>query len=248
MTDIVQVSVGDPVAVIRLADAANRNVLTPELTSAFTAALDRAVADPSTRVVLVTGLKDIFCAGGPQATLLADPASGATLRLFEMVRSPLLCPLPVVAAMRGHAIGGGLVFGLYADVAVLSERSVYTANFLNYGLMPCMGSTWVLPARLGHALGTEMLLGAARFRGKQLRERAAPVPVVAHDAVEPEAAGLATRIAGAPRKALEYAKAALAATCRVAADDAFKRETHGHLDTLAQPAVRHLVTTRYGQS
>jgi polyketide biosynthesis enoyl-CoA hydratase PksI len=248
VTDILQVSIGDPVAVIRLTDAANRNVLTPDLISGFTGALDHAVADPSTRVVLVTGLPDIFCAGASQATLLADPASGATLGCYEMVRSPLFCPLPVVAAMRGHAIGGGLVLGLYADLAVLSERSVYTANFLNYGLMPCLGTTWVLTNRLGHMLGTEMLLGAARFRGRELRERGAPVSVVAHDAVEPTAAGLAERIAGAPRMTLEYAKAALASTWREEADNAFKREVGGHLDTLAQPALRHLATTRYGQS
>lgn len=248
MTDILQVSIGDPVAVIRLTDAANRNVLTPDLGAGFTGALDRAVADPSTRVVLVAGLPDIFCAGGSQMSLLADPASGATLGHDDMVRSPLRCQLPVVAAMRGHAIGGGFLFGLYADVAVLSERSVYTANFLNYGLMPCLGATWVLTNRLGPMLGTEVLLSAARFRGRELRERGAPVPVVAHDAVEPTAVGLAERIAAAPRRTLEYAKAALAATWREEADDAFKREVGGHLDTLAHPALRHLVTTRYGQS
>jgi polyketide biosynthesis enoyl-CoA hydratase PksI len=131
---------------------------------------------------------------------------------------------------------------------VLSERSVYTANFLNYGLMPCLGTTWVLTNRLGSMLGTEMLLGAARFRGRELRERGAPVSVVGHDAVEPTAAGLAERIAGAPRMTLEYAKAALASTWREEADAAFKREIDGHLDTLAQPALRHLATTRYGQS
>lgn len=248
MTGILQVSIGEPVAVIRLADAVNRNVLTPDLATGFTDALDRAVADPSTRVVLVNGLPDIFCAGGSRMSLLADPASGATLSQDDIVRAPLRCPLPVVAAMRGHAIGGGLLFGLYADLAVLSERSVYTANFLSYGLMPCLGATWVLTNRLGPTLGTEMLLGAARYRGRELRERGAPVSVVGHDAVEPTAAGLAARIAAAPRRTLEYAKVALAASWREEADDAFKREVGGHLDTLAHPAVRHLVTTRYGQS
>jgi polyketide biosynthesis enoyl-CoA hydratase PksI len=248
VTDILQVSIGAPVATIRLTDAANRNVFTQDLVTGFTGALGHAVASPATRVVLIAGLPDMFCAGGSRESLLADPASGATLGLYDIVRSPLQCPLPVVAAMRGHAIGGGLLFGLYADVAVLSERSVYSANFLNYGLMPCMGATWVLPGRLGPTLGTEVLLGGARFRGRELRDRGAPVPVVAHDEVEPAAAGLAARIAAAPRRALEYAKAALAATWRQDADSAFNREVGGHLDTLAQPQVRRSVATRYGQS
>lgn len=247
-SDRVLVSFADGVATVRLADAVHRNIFTPELVRRFAEALASAVADPRSKVVLLAGLPEIFSAGGSRESLLADQDRHETLAHDEIIRAPLRCPLPVVAAMRGHAIGGGLMFGLYADIPVLSERSVYTANFLGYGFMPCMGATWLLPHRLGPALGAEVLLGANTFRGRELRERGAPLHVVPHDAVETTAAALAVRIAAAPRRTLECAKASLAATWRAESDRAFKREVAGHLETLSLPTVRQAVATGYGLS
>jgi polyketide biosynthesis enoyl-CoA hydratase PksI len=246
VTGPVQVTLGGPVAEIRLADAARRNVFTPELDAGLRDGLARAADEPASRVVLLTGLPDIFSAGGSRDDLLGASGSNATLEHDRIIRAPLRCPLPVVAAMRGHAIGGGLLLGLYADVPVLSERSVYTANFLGYGFLPVMGSSWLLPYRLGPVLGAEVLLGAARHRGAELRERGAPVRVVPHDEVEPVTRRLADQIADAPRRTLEHAKAVLAAEWRAASDRAFDRELPGHLETLELPEVQERVTQRYG--
>ena len=245
MTGLVTATLGAAVATIRLTDSAQRNALTPQLAAEFTDALAGAVAEPATRVVVLAGLSDVFCSGGTRDSLLADQGEHGTLSHDQVIRAPLRCPLPTVAAMRGHAIGGGLLFGLYADVPVLSERSVYVANFLGYGFLPCMGATWVLPHRLGPALGTEVLLSAGRYRGRQLQERGAPVRVVAHDEVEECARDLAEQIARAPRPTLEHAKATLAAPWRQASDAAFAREVPAHLETLRQPSVRRAVVDGY---
>jgi polyketide biosynthesis enoyl-CoA hydratase PksI len=245
VSGLVEARLGGPVAVLRLADTVGRNAFTPALEAEFSDALDRAVTDPASRVVLLAGLADVFCVGGSRETLLADPDGQLTLNYDLIVRAPLRCPLPVVAAMRGHAIGGGLLFGLYSDVPVLSERSVYVANFLSYGFSPCMGATWVLPNRLGPVLGAEVLLAAARHRGRELRQRGAPLRVVPHDEVEQVAGQLAAQIAGAPRLALEHAKAALAAPWLLASDQAFQREVDGHLETLRQPGVQRKVAAEY---
>jgi polyketide biosynthesis enoyl-CoA hydratase PksI len=247
MSGLVHTTLGGPVAVVRLADAAGRNVLTPELSAEFCGGLDRAVARPESRVVLLCGLPDVFCAGASRGDLLGGPGSVPTTAYEGLVRAPLQCPLPVVSAMRGHAIGGGLLLGLYADVPVLSERSVYTANFLGYGFSPCMGATWLLPHRLGPALGAEMLLGAGRLRGRELRERSVPLRVLAHDEVEPAAQALAAQIATASRLTLEHTKAALAADWRISSEQAFQREIPGHVETLRLPEVQ-LRAAQYGPS
>jgi polyketide biosynthesis enoyl-CoA hydratase PksI len=148
--------------------------------------------------------------------------------------------------MRGHAIGGGLLLGLYADLPLLSERSVYAANFLGYGFLPVMGASWLLPYRLGPVLGAEVLLGAARHRGAELGARGVPLRVLPHDEVEPAAERLAHRIADAPRATLVHAKAVLAAEWRRLSEQAFERELPGHLETLRLPEVRERVTSRYG--
>lgn len=244
---LVKVSRSGPVVTVRLADQDGHNAFTPGLVDRLGATLAAAVADPEARVVVLAGLPGIFSAGGSRESLLGPPGSRETLEHDLIIRAPLRCPLPVVAAMRGHAIGGGFLLGLYADIPVLSERSVYTANFLGYGFMPCMGATWVLPHRLGGALAAEALLGAARFRGRELRERGAAVTVVAHDAVEDTAAELAGRIAAAPRRALELAKAALVAPWLAESDQAFEREVPGHLETLQHPMARQAVAAGYGQ-
>lgn len=246
MRRLVEASLGGPVATIRLVDDAGRNALSEDLAAQFGEALARAVAVPDSRVVMLAGLPDVFCSGGTRDSLLAEPSNNGTLSFDAVIRAPLRCPLPVVAAMRGHAIGGGLVFGLYADIPVLSERSVYVANFLSYGFVPCMGATWVLPGRLGPVLGTEVLLGAARYRGRQLRERGAPLPVLPHDEVERYASKLSARMARAPRRTLEHAKAALAAPWLRLSEEAFAREVHGHLETLREPSVRQAVADGYG--
>jgi polyketide biosynthesis enoyl-CoA hydratase PksI len=246
VTSPVQTSVGGPVALVRLADDAGRNVFTPTLGAAFHDALDEAVRHPASRVVLLAGLPDIFCSGGSRADLLGGPGSVPTTAYEELVRAPLRCPLPVVAAVRGHAIGGGLLLGLYADMPILSERSVYSANFLDYGFAPCNGATWVLPHRLGPVLGTEVLLGGGRHRGAELRERGVPLHVVSHDEVEPCAESLASRIAAAPRRALEHAKAALTAEWWAASSRAIEREVPGHLETLRLPQVQQRVASGYG--
>lgn len=246
MGRLVQLRLGDPVALVRLADTISRNVFTPALGAQFCDALDRAVAEPRSRVVLLAGLPDVFCSGGSRADLLGAPGSVPTTSYAGLIRTPLRCPLPVVAAMRGHAIGGGLLLGLYADVPMLSERSVYTANFLNYGFSPCNGASWVLPHRLGPVLGAELLLGAARYRGAELRDRGVPLRVLPHDEVEQAAEALAARMAAAPRRALEYAKAALTDGWWPASERAIAREVPGHLETLRLPEVRQRVAGAYG--
>jgi 4-carboxy-3-alkylbut-2-enoyl-[acp] decarboxylase len=246
MDRLVQLRLGGPVAQVRLADTAGRNVFTPALGAEFGDAIDRAVAERRSRVVLLAGLPDVFCSGGSRADLLGDPGGVPTTSYEGLIRAPLSCPLPVVAAMRGHAIGGGLLLGLYADVPMLSERSVYTANFLNYGFAPCNGASWVLPHRLGPVLGAELLLGAGRYRGGELRARGVPLAVLAHEQVEPAAEALAARMAAAPRRALEYAKAALVDGWWPASERAIRREVPGHLETLRLPEVRQRVAGAYG--
>jgi polyketide biosynthesis enoyl-CoA hydratase PksI len=235
-----------PVAVVRLTDTKGRNALRTRLRVGLEHALDAALADPEVRVVVAAGLDDVFCSGAPQETLLGTDG-GLSLDDYEpFARAFVHCPVPVVSAMRGHAIGGGLVFGLYADVPVLSERSVYAANFLQYAVAPYVGATHVLPLRLGSALGAEMILTARSYRGAELRDRGAGVRIVRHDAVLPTAIAIAQQIAQAPRRALELAKRQLAARLLADTSLAMEREREPHLASRELPDVHERAASRYG--
>ncbi|MDN3354264.1 polyketide synthase [Actinomadura sp. DC4] len=239
----VTVVTGEPVARVRMEDESEGNAVTSDMVSGLAKALELAVADPGTRVLLVTGLPHLFATGA---------SKGYLMRPDRAVMEPFMrafphCPLPVVSAMRGHALGGGLTQGLYADVPVLSERSVYAANFANYGLAPEYGTTWLLPERLGSTLGAEMLLTARGYRGAELRARSAPVRIVPHDEVLPVALGLAEGIARAPRRTLELLKAQLAGRMLRASDAATAIEIPRHEEAWESPDRRRLVAERYGR-
>jgi polyketide biosynthesis enoyl-CoA hydratase PksI len=233
-------------ALVRMTDAEGRNAMRPGLRVGLERALRAAVADPEVRVVVALGLDTVFCSGASRETLVDG---GQDLPLSEygpFARAFALCALPVVAAMRGHAIGGGLAMGLYADVPVLSERSVYAANFLQYGVAPYVGVTHVVPLRFGSTLGAEMILSARAYRGAELRARGAGVLVVPHDEVEDRATALARRIAQAPRRSLELVKRQLSASLLADTDLAMSREIEPHRQSRELAEVRERAVADYG--
>jgi polyketide biosynthesis enoyl-CoA hydratase PksI len=235
-----------PIAVIAMADLRARNVIRPALHQGLRQALATAVEDKETRAVVVTGMPEVFCAGAAREALLGIEGGLSHEDYEPFARSFPHCPLPVVAAMAGHAVGGGLVFGLYADVPVLSERSVYAANFLQYGMAPYVGTTHIIPSRFGEALGAEMILTARGYRGSELRARGASVLIVRHDRVVTTATTIAERIAQAPRRSLELVKAQLAERVLAATDAAMSTELRPHLAAAGLADVRERAATGYG--
>ncbi|MEU3520617.1 polyketide synthase [Streptomyces sp. NPDC006654] len=233
-----------PLAQVTLADSSHGNRITPEVRTALPAALREAAANPSTHVIVLAGLPGVFCAGGTLEDLTANE-DVRTPQGWDFVRAAADCPLPVVVAAQGHAIGGGLLLALYADVTVLSETSSYAANFLTYGFTPCLGATHVLPAVLGQALGTEMLYTARPYRGRELAARGAGVTVAPHDEVLPRAHALARRIAQAPRRTLELLKQEMAAPARQLAQAALERELVHHTTTLTAPETQRRIAELY---
>ncbi|WP_158607978.1 polyketide synthase [Nocardia panacis] len=228
----------DGILEIRIDDAQARNRLTPGVLAGIPAALRSADADPRIKVCVLLGRPDVFCLGARQEDLLSLRAGRLTaMYADECVRGPLRCRVPVVAAMRGHAIGGGLLLGLFCDVLVLSERSVYRANFLHYGFTPCLGAAAIMTNRLGAVLGAEMLLTADGYQGRTLRERAAPVRVVDHESVEPRASELAARLAAVPRSTLEMMKSLLTRSLRADTDRDIAEELDMQHRTIRLPEI-----------
>lgn len=234
------------IAEVRLVDEAGRNSFTSAFCRGLESALDSAVRHRGTRVILVSGLPTLFCSGGSREELLSFARGDGRFDTDDFFRAFVRCPLPVVSAMQGHALGGGLVLGLYADLSVLSERSVYTANFMDYGFTPGMGATHLLPHRFGSAIGTEMLLTSRRYRGHELRERGTQVRIVAHADVPAVARALAEDVARAPRPSLELLKRHLAASLLAATDTAIAEEAAMHEVSFRLPEVTERIAARHG--
>jgi polyketide biosynthesis enoyl-CoA hydratase PksI len=237
----VQLRLAPPLAIARLQDHGSRNRMSPAMPAALTAALRTAARNSEVKVVVIEGMPDVFCAGHTIGALLGDHQERRVAEGWEFVRAAADCPLPVVAAAQGHAIGAGLLLALYADVIVFSTHSSYALNALHYGITPCYGATHLVPAKMGAALGTEMLFTGRSYRGRELAERGAGILVVPHDAVPAKAHSVALRMAQSPRRSLQLLKNQLTVTNRVAAEAAQRRETADHMMTLAEEEVRERV-------
>lgn len=234
------------VACLQMEDREGGNTFTQALVCGLADGVREAGEDAATRVVVLHGYGSLFCAGGTLEELV-DIADGR--RSFDegaFYRLLLDCPLPVIAAMQGHAMGGGLVFGLYADLLVLSRESLYGANFMKYGFTPGMGATELLPRKLGPVLAAELLFTARGYHGQALAARGLPCPVLPRAEVIPHALGLARDLADKPRVSLVKLKEALNAPLIEALPAAVRRERAMHEETFAQEGIRQRIHQRYG--
>jgi polyketide biosynthesis enoyl-CoA hydratase PksI len=238
----VDVRLDGPVAEVTLDDEPHRNGITAALREALPRALRYVHEETPARAIVLRGRPEVFCSGGTYDELVAESPVRTPLA-WDFVTAPATCPLPVIAAAQGAAVGGGLLLALYADLTVLSDSSGYAANFMGYGFTPGLGATYLLPAVFGRALGTEMLYTARPYRGRELAARGAASLVVAHDAVPDQARRAAERVARAPREAVELLKRQIAGPRLRSARAAFRRELPSHISTLTSAEARRRITS-----
>ena len=238
---------GGAIAVIEMADRDGRNTFTHALVGGLGDALGQVAADPAIKVVVIHGYDSIFCAGGTLEELLTLAESRVTFDAHNFFRALLDCPVPVIAAMQGHALGGGLVFGLYADLVVMSRESLYAANFMKYGITPGMGATLLLPMKLGMPLAAEMMFSANGYHGGTLRDRGIGFPVVPRAETIPTAMKLAQDLADKSDAALRMLKQAVNHTLLRDLPEAIGREKAMHETSFAQPDIANRIATRFGR-
>lgn len=237
---------GQGVVQLTMHDREHKNGFSAQLVTDLFEAFLGCGRRPDCRTVIITGYDSYFCSGGTQGALLSLQAGQGKFTDTSLYSLALECPVPVISAMQGHGIGGGFVFGLFADFVVLSRESVYTTNFMRYGFTPGMGATYVLPKKLGFALAEEMLLCARSYRGAELERRGVPFPVMPRAEVLAYARQLAIDVADKPRQSLATLKAHLVREIRQELSATIAREVEMHEQTIHQPEVRERIGSRFG--
>jgi enoyl-CoA hydratase len=149
--DLVTLDHRDGVAVVTLNDPARRNILTRPLVEALAAALDRAERDDATRCVVLTGAGSAFCAGAELATLraAADGAFADVESVYQGFLRVRDCPLPVIAAVNGPAVGAGFNLALACDVRLTGPGALFDSRFTKLRLHPGGGHAWMLTRAVG---------------------------------------------------------------------------------------------------
>ncbi len=234
------------IGVVALEDHASRNTFSRLFVEGVQQVFAEIAADPLLKVIVVHGFGNYFCCGGTKEELIGITDGHLQFTDAEFFDLMLHCELPVISAMQGHALGGGLAFGCFADLLILATESLYSANFMRYGFTPGMGGTYIIPRRFGECLGNEMLFAARSYHGGELRNRGATMTIVPRDEVIGKALELAEELAELPRVALTELKAHLARPIREALGGVVERELAMHRVTFAQPEVRERIESLFG--
>lgn len=203
------------------------NALTAGLLTEVDDVLDRVVADGG-RVLVLSGDGRAFCSG---ADLQPDPGEAPAAddlgQMLEDSYNPVMrrlhdLPIPVVASVQGAAAGAGCSLALAADFVVAARSAYFLLAFVNIGLVPDAGATWLLPRLVGSSRALEMMMLGERLAA----ERAEQWGLI-HRAVEDERLGeeterLARRLADGPTTAYGLIRRAV----RAAQTESFAESLH----------------------
>jgi enoyl-CoA hydratase len=211
---VVRTEVDDRVAVVTLDRPEARNALNGELLRALPETMARADADDAVDVIVVTGADPAFCAG---IDLKELQATGAEFFRQGGVGRPWARTVkPVVGAVNGPAVTGGLEIALHCDFLIASERARFADTHARVGLLPGWGLTVLLPQAVGARKAKEMSLTGNWVPADEALLFGLVNKVVPHDDLLPTAVALARDIAAGDPRAV---RALLASYERVTAVD-----------------------------
>jgi 2-(1,2-epoxy-1,2-dihydrophenyl)acetyl-CoA isomerase len=182
-------------------------------------ALNRIQADPSVRVLVLTGAGRGFCAGQDLADLSGKPASEATSLgdIIEQYYSPLVLalralPFPVICAVNGVAAGAGANVALACDIVIAARSASFVEVFCKLGLIPDTGGTYFLPRLVGSARAMGLSMLGEKLSAERAENWGLIWKCVDDDQLAQETDALARHFATAPTKGLAYTKRALQAS------------------------------------
>jgi 2-(1,2-epoxy-1,2-dihydrophenyl)acetyl-CoA isomerase len=216
MTDFetIDLAVSDGAATITLNRPDKLNAWNLQLGLDLRQAVEDLSADESVRAVLITGAGRGFSSGadlseprGEGDDGLPDLRSRLKERYHPIITGIREMPKPVVAAVNGGAVGIGCSLALSADLVLAAESSYFLLAFINIGLVPDGGSTAFVPARIGLARASEMILLGERIQAEQALEWGLVNRVVPDDELRAEADALLAKLAKGPTKAYASGKA-----------------------------------------
>jgi len=192
------------VATITLARPQTLNALTGAMVDELRAAVEEA-GGSGARCLLITGEGRGFSSGADLASGggLPDDAGAALEKHFNpLIEALFALPIPVVAAVNGPAAGAGCSLALAADLVVAARSAYFLQAFVNVGLIPDAGATWLLPRLVGRTRAMEMMMLGDRIGAEQARAWGLISRVVDDEHLASESVALATRLAQGPTVAL----------------------------------------------
>ncbi|MBT5435541.1 MAG: enoyl-CoA hydratase/isomerase family protein [Alphaproteobacteria bacterium] len=181
---------------------------------------DRLAADPSCRAVVLASQGKAFCAGAQ----LGEKKNSSAGDVYQQARRLFAFPKPVVVAVQGAAVGGGLGLAMVGDFRCVCPEARFSANFTALGFHPGFGLTETLPRVIGRQHASLMFLTSRRVKGEEAHAMGLADVLVQQPDLRGAALGLAGEIAAQAPLGVVETRATLRLGLEEAIDQALKRE------------------------
>jgi enoyl-CoA hydratase/carnithine racemase len=237
---------GDGVQKISLNRPHRLNAIVPELLEDLIAALDAANRDARTGAIVLTGEGRAFCAGddlkefNTQATEESETRAYIE-RIQDVTRAIVLGARPVIGAIRGWAVGGGLEWVINCDFAIAAQGTRFFFPEIALGVFVTGGVTELLPRLVGLARAREMIMLGEKFDAEQAKSWGLIRDVVADEELLPAAIDLAKRLAQLPRERVADLRRIVARPERAGLEAAMAQETAATVKGFLDPETARRV-------
>jgi enoyl-CoA hydratase/carnithine racemase len=220
---LVQAWVEEGIAVIRLNRPEKRNALSDALITELENTLHWALAEDSARVLVLTGSEQAFCAGGDISMfteLNAEKGYEFTRRGYDLLRPIEIGEKPVIAAVEGHCIAGGLELALACDFIIAGADARFGFGEIDLGLIPGWGGTVRVTRAISSRRARQMVLTCERIKAPEALGIGLVNEVVPSGSALQRASELAKLIASKPALAVKAAKMTMTQAADAASTDA----------------------------
>ena len=183
-----------------------RNAMTSSMYVKLADVFNDAAKDERTRVVLWHGAGDSFCAGNDVEDFLKNPPGPGESPQARLMNALLDFDKPLIAAVQGAAIGGGSTMLTHCDFVYAGETANFQMPFVNLAVVPEFGSSFSVPARIGHLRAAELILLGLPFDAQRALNLGLVTQVVPDQNLLATATETARQLAGKPAGALQASK------------------------------------------
>lgn len=215
------------VGILTLDEPASLNAMTPDLVGALANALAEMSSDEGIRAVVLTGEGRGFCSGQnlkASEALGEDIAAGVMRYYWPAFKALRECRVPVVVAVNGVAAGGGFSLAMAGDMIVAARSASFIQVFSRIGLVPDLGSTWLLPRLIGRQRALELMLFNEPLTAERAQQMGLVREVVEDGELMVAALKLAQRLAEGPTRALVATRALVEESEHASYEAQFRRE------------------------
>ena len=201
---------GDGIATVTINRLQVLNALNPETVKEISARLDDAMKDENVHVIVITGAGDRAFSAGADLNIM-EGISAAKAREFSKIGQEVFEKVetfdkPIIAAINGYALGGGLELAMACDLRIASENAKMGQPEINVGLIPGWGGTQRLPRYVGKAIAKELIFTGKMIDAKTAEHYGLVNAVVPPDQLKTAVTAMAKEVMKKPRVGIKLAK------------------------------------------